>query len=155
MSSTARLCFSAPSSKQCETQDMQPPTKKTQTPNTQRLLLSHRQHFLNQTNENVEEGHRERGEGRGTLGFVQFANSTSAMGIQTTRYQSGPLQILYSCRCHAFQDLRFRDAFIASDIEQGVCRTLISLFLQSRTNRPLKPGEGRVRELEKEESYSY
>jgi hypothetical protein len=56
---------------------------------------------------------------------------------------------------NAFQDLRFRDAFIASDIEQGVCRTLISLFLRSRTNRPLKPGEGRVRELEKEESYSY
>lgn len=55
----------------------------------------------------------------------------------------------------AFQASRFRDAFITSDNEQGVCRTLISLFLPPLTTRPLKPGEGRVWKLEKEESYSY
>jgi hypothetical protein len=54
----------------------------------------------------------------------------------------------------AFQASRVRDAFIASDIEQGVCRTLISLFLPPLTTKPLKPGEGRVWKLEKEESYS-
>ena len=55
----------------------------------------------------------------------------------------------------AFQASRIRDAFIASEVEQGVCRTLISLFPQSLTTEPLKPGEGRVQELEKGESYSY
>ena len=92
--------------------------------------------------------------GRGALEPVQFGNRISAMGIQPPM-ESSPAQCRFWLPVHAFQDLRFRDAFIASDIEQGVCRTLISLFLRSRTNRPLKPGEGRVRELEKEESYSY
>jgi hypothetical protein len=44
---------------------------------------------------------------------------------------------------------------MASDIEQGVCRTLISLSLPPLTARPLKPGEGRVWKFEEEESYSY
>ena len=55
----------------------------------------------------------------------------------------------------AFQASRIRDAFIASEVEQGMCRTLISLFPQSLTTEPLKPGEGRVQELEEGESYSY
>ncbi len=59
-----------------------------------------------------------------------------------------------SSQPQAFQASRIRDAFIASDIEQGVCRTLISVFLPTLTTRPLKPGEGRVWKLEQEKAIS-
>jgi hypothetical protein len=62
--------------------------------------------------------------------------------------------IVPSYHIKAFQASRVRDAFIASGIEQGVCRTLISLFLPPLTTKPLKPGKGRIWKLEGEESYS-
>ncbi|KAE9366962.1 hypothetical protein N431DRAFT_429724 [Stipitochalara longipes BDJ] len=89
-----------------------------------------------------------RGQGLCILALLQKAvlENRSPATAKTSPLSSAPQQ--------AFQASRVRDAFIASDNEQGVCRTLISLFLPPRTTRPLKPGEGRVWKLEKEESYS-
>ena len=89
----------------------------------------------------------------GVQGFCVLALLQRAVLDNARMPQERPAHYLQLPQ-QAIQASRVRDAFIASDIEQGVCRTLISLFLPPLTTKPLKPGEGRVWKLEKEESYS-